>query len=135
MPMEQHRCVAELLKGKLKELNIDLTKTKRTVFAAIIAHDLKLDTYDIISIGSGLKCLPDKVVAAHPDALVHDMHAEIVCKRAFHSFLYQQLIDVICEKKSNNYICFDQKMKIYLWNPEIHLLLFTSKSPCNFKIF
>ena len=129
--MENSDSVTQLLRRKLKELKIDLDITPRSIYATIIAHNLNSNSYDILSLGSGMKCLPDKIINEHADCLVHDMHAEEVCRRAFLVFLYEQLIQIFENKKCfNNFLIFDPQTNKYCWNPQIDLLFYTSQSPC-----
>lgn len=130
---ELNEVVIKLLTGKLKELGIDLANSPWTVYSAIIAHDRRKSDFELISFGSGIKCLPDNTIEDHAESLVHDMHAEIISRRAFISFIYQRLIKINGQKEqihNDKYIKFDEKTAKYFWNDELELIFYTSQSPC-----
>lgn len=133
LPMEElSEVVIKLLTGKLRELGIDLASSPWTVYSAIIAHDKGKSEFEIISFGSGIKCLPDNIIADHEESLVHDMHAEIIARRAFMSFIYQRMMKIDGQKEAMNdkYLKFDKKIDKYFWSDELELIFYTSQSPC-----
>ena len=61
-----------------------------TVLAGIVmerCHDDSYSSFQVISIGTGTKCLPQKEVSSFGDNLA-DCHAEVLARRAFIRFLY-----------------------------------------------
>ena len=99
---EISKAVLKILKSKLTELGIDLKTTPWTVYSAIIAHNKNNNEFELISFGSGIKCLPDKLIHGHQQNLVHDMHAEVLCRRAFISFVFQKLINILILKATED---------------------------------
>lgn len=131
-PMVEEVILSKLLKLKLASLGVDLDGSPWTVYAAIFAYDrIKLE-YELISLGSGVKCLPDYVLADRQECLVHDLHAEVVCRRSFISFIYSQLIAINnnSDLKVNKYLLFDETLNKHYWNPDLELMFYTSQSPC-----
>lgn len=131
MECSKDKTIIETLRSKLDELKIDPMNSSRSVYASIIAHDTKASKFELIALGTGIKCLPDVIISEHADELIHDMHAEIVCKRSFISFIYEQLLNLKrYNVSSNNYLLFDQELNKHYWNPDLDLLFYTSQSPC-----
>jgi tRNA-specific adenosine deaminase 1 len=124
--------VIRILKSKLKELGIDLNSSSPwTVYSAIIARNKTSSELELISFGSGIRCLPDKLIEGHRDSLVHDMHAEVLCRRAFNSFVFQNLTDILKNNViDHKYLKLDQSSGKYYWNEEQDLIFYTSQSPC-----
>lgn len=129
---EYNNEITELLKKKLFVLGIDLDSAPWSVYAAVFSYDTKACEYELLSTGSGIKCLPDEILTVHlQDCLVHDMHAEVICKRAFVAFIHHQLIDLIINNNAyNKYLSFDEKKDKFIWNSELELIFYTSQSPC-----
>jgi len=133
---EISKAVLKILKSKLTELGIDLKTTPWTVYSAIIAHNKTNNDFELISFGSGIKCLPDKLINGHQHNLVHDMHAEVLCRRAFISFVFQKLINILILKATEDkYLKLDQLSGKYNWNEELDLIFYTSQSPCKMFLF
>ena len=128
--------VIEAVKSKLDELKIDLSNNPWNVYAAIMSHNSKTSKYDLIALGSGIKCLPDMIITENSDGLLHDAHAEVVCRRSFMSFVYKQLLKLRQENNGyNEYLLFDARLNKHYWNPDLDLLFYTSQSPCKKNLF
>lgn len=128
---EIRKSAIKTFKSKLTELGVDLVTSPWTVYSAIIAYNKVSFEFEIISFGSGIKCLPDKLIDGHTDNLVHDMHAEVLCRRAFISFIFQKLFDIIKnDSREDKYLKLDQLSNKYYWNEELDLIFYTSQSPC-----
>ena len=132
------KIIPELIRQHLKIFGISLEKesTPWTVYAAIATYNVETLCYNLIAFGSGIKCLPDVITDEHPESLVHDSHAEIVCRRSFLIFLYEQLIKLYKSGDTeNSYFYFDHELKKYVWKTENKLIFYSSQSPCKLKIF
>lgn len=132
------KTIPELVKQHLKIFGISLEKepTPWTVYAAIVAYNTETLSNTLIAFGSGIKCLPDVIIDEHPESLVHDSHAEIVCRRSFLIFIYEQLIKLSKDnEKENSLFYFDHKLQKYRWKSENKLIFYSSQSPCKWKIF
>ena len=102
------------LRSKLNELGGSDLFNSWTVVAAIFAFDSKTKLLELISIGTGVKCISDKMIRAKSMELVHDMQAETICRRSFIIFLYKNIIKVFSNhNQKNNYISFDPSSQKY----------------------
>lgn len=129
------RKVNSLVERALEDLERLKTDDKWTVYAAIIFADNDLNFTKTVAMGSGTKCIPETDVESHPEQLVHDCHAEIICRRAFNRFLLDQVL--LCKSGSvlqNNYILFDAKTNRWKLRPDIKVCFFSSCSPCKIYI-
>lgn len=134
--IEHNDHIPELLKRKLLLLGIDLEKAPKTIYAAIFSYNSRNNEYELLCLGSGSKCLPDTSLSPDlQDCLVHDMHAEVVCRRSFISFIYNQIFDIIINHNSSQYLLFDETQTKYSWNPELKLIFYTSQSPCKYDLY
>lgn len=129
--LEETLIFTERLKKTLLSLGVDLDVVDWSVYAAIFTYDTKNCEYELIALGSGTRCLPDEILTEElEDCLVHDMHAEVICRRSFISFVLHELIDIINNKSPNRYLIYDDENDKYFWNPELELIFYTSQSPC-----
>lgn len=123
--------VLETVRRKLDQLKIDLSNSPWNIYAAIITCHKRTSEYELIALGSGIKCLPDEIISGCPDGLLHDSHAEVICRRSFMSFIYKQLLNLKNESCLNNeYLLFNEELNKHYWNPDLELLFYTSQSPC-----
>lgn len=127
--------IPDLVRTHLINLGISVEESPWTVYAAIAAYNIETLNYKILSFGSGIKCLPDVIINDHSESVVHDSHAEIICRRSFIIFVYKELIELSENKDSeNSFFFFDHKLEKYAWKPENKLIFYSSQSPCNRKI-
>jgi tRNA-specific adenosine deaminase 1 len=85
---------------------------------------------DIISIGTGTKCLGgEKEERGINGCLLHDSHAEIIARRSLIKFFYEEILH------ENNSILIKQEKKKFYLNKSIHLYLFVSYPPCGGAAF
>lgn len=62
----------------------------RKVIAAIVMHNGYEDPGTVVSLGSGNRCITGQRLSLE-GKVVNDSHAEIICRRAFLTFLYKEL--------------------------------------------
>lgn len=111
------------------------SKSKWTVIASIFLSVSESEKLRLVALGTGNKCLSHENASAHPEALVHDSHAEIICRRAFISFLFAQLTDLKQQNlKSNDFIQFSAHLNRWELLPGTRLIFYTSHSPCKIII-
>lgn len=123
--------VPALVHGTLENLGFRSRGSKWTVIAGIAAWNEDTGEFELLSLGTGVKCLPDFRLASHRDSLIHDGHAEVVCRRSFMLFLFGQLSDVKTKKSvQSNYLVYDPVTRLHSWNPSCKLVMYTSHSPC-----
>jgi tRNA-specific adenosine deaminase 1 len=127
--------VRDLVSRASEDLNKLRKDDKWSVYSALIISDEQLNFKKTFSIGSGIKCSPEIDVKDHPEQLVHDCHAEILCKRAFNCFLLHQLS--FCKSNGllgNEYIEFNCENNMWRLKQGDKLIFYTSCSPCNIII-
>ncbi|KAI8912684.1 adenosine deaminase/editase [Gorgonomyces haynaldii] len=97
-------------------------KAEWTVLCAIVKKDKQLEC---VSIGTGLKCLPEKLLEKG-GRLVNDSHAEIVCRRAFKRYLLDQVTR--CKNaKDSVFESIDDRYRI---RKEVSFHMYLSLAPC-----
>ncbi|KDO30276.1 hypothetical protein SPRG_19825 [Saprolegnia parasitica CBS 223.65] len=100
-----------------------------TVLAAIVLEND--GALDVLSVGSGTKCLGQSALC--PDGyLVHDGHAEVMCRRAFLRYLYYELSlrqSGVADETSIFTAANDDDGRIAL-KPSCSLHLYVSEAPC-----
>lgn len=62
-----------------------------TVLASIVAIDRSSNDFRLISLGTGVKALPDAFLHRSNGKMVHDCHAEILALRAFNAVILHQI--------------------------------------------
>ena len=97
-------------------------KCEWTVISAFVL--LKSDGPEIVSIGTGTKCLGQNETSPKGD-LVHDSHAEVIAKRAFVLYLINQIN--LCQKGQNSVLEKTPNGKFQLKFP---FVFYTSFPPC-----
>lgn len=112
------------------------SKSQWTVVAAIFISQNNSAKPKLVALGTGTKCLSHEKASVHPDTLVHDSHAEIVCRRAFISFLLAQLYYLKQNNlTSNSFLQFSENLDRWELLPGSRLIFYTSHSPCKTEIF
>ncbi|KAG0759566.1 hypothetical protein G6F57_009102 [Rhizopus arrhizus] len=95
-------------------------KAEWTVLASIVMIHHSTKDIKVISLGTGLKCLPFSKLSKAGDNL-HDSHAEVIARRGFIKFLLDQV-------NSNAY--FETKDDKLILKPEYSFHMYISQSPC-----
>ncbi|EGV63842.1 tRNA-specific adenosine deaminase [Yamadazyma tenuis] len=94
-----------------------------TVMAGIVL--IQGDTNIPISICTGVKALPDQVRSYSEGRIVHDLHAEILCFRAFNRFLIDE-----CQNRESTLVEKNPDTEKYVLKPHIKVALFVTEPPC-----
>lgn len=63
----------------------------------IMTNGASVDDAKVVAIGTGTKCFADKYKDEN-GAILHDMHAEVLARRSFIRFLYDQLVAMVNSK-------------------------------------
>lgn len=108
------------LHNRIAQISIDhfntLPKTGKpkpnewTILSCIVKHDLEADDLEVVALGTGSKCI-GKGKMSQTGAILNDSHAEVICRRAFLRYLYEQIES--------------QKLR-----DNVHYHFFTSHVPC-----
>ena len=94
-----------------------------THLAAFVAFHHQSNELEILSMGTGTKCLGKEVEERRTNGcLLHDSHAEVIAKRSFY--------EMILAKDRSLLDCLDEEKNFYAWNESIELYFFVSYPPC-----
>lgn len=74
--------------------------TEWTVLSCIVQHNSETDTLEVVALGTGSKCIGKGKMSATGDIL-NDSHAEVICRRAFLRYLYENIDNEIIFKYRN----------------------------------
>ncbi|KAJ3365727.1 hypothetical protein GGF32_008125 [Allomyces javanicus] len=96
-----------------------------TCMAGIALEDRDRQTFDCVAIGTGLKCLNESSASA---TTVNDSHAEVICRRSFCCFLYQEIARA-CGSTSK-YVQRVDGSPTFRLGPHVRAHLYISQSPC-----
>jgi tRNA-specific adenosine deaminase 1 len=109
-------------------------KNEWTNLAAIVLQiKLNDESFDfkVVSMATGSKCLAEKDLPIN-GSLIHDSHAEILARRCFIRFVYNEIEELLFEKKDSSMIiemiCKDNAR--FSIKKNINFILFTSHTPC-----
>lgn len=96
-----------------------------TVLSCIIKEDVSTSTCEVVALGTGSKCIGiDKM--SNAGDILNDSHAEVVCRRSFLGYIYEEMLLAI--KKSSSIFLQDQKK--FKLMPNIKFHFFTTHVPC-----
>ncbi|KAI9313166.1 adenosine deaminase/editase [Dichotomocladium elegans] len=102
-------------------------KVEWTVLACILAVYAKdADNYKarVISLGTGLKCLPFNKL--DKGQLVHDCHAEVIARRGFIRYILEQ-VEGKCQDEGSPFELIDNRLHV---RPDYSFHMYISQSPC-----
>ncbi|CAG8542242.1 adenosine deaminase/editase [Gigaspora rosea] len=103
-----------------------------TVLAGIVACHMKAEHgeyyLDCISLGSGLKCLPQSKLSKTGD-LIHDSHAEILARRGFLKFIINE-IKLLLNSESKYLSLNDTNYPPFIIRNNVTFHMYISQAPC-----
>lgn len=100
-----------------------------TVLAGIVSWKRSdLGDMKLVTMTTGVKCVPDVKLQNSGGRVVHDMHAEILSMRAFTSYIMDELINLDAGGESE--IVEKTNTGKYRLDPNIKLALYVSELPC-----
>lgn len=115
-----------------------LSRNEWTILAGCVL-ETQPSQFTVISLGTGVKCIPYERMSPHGDVL-NDCHAEVLCRRGVRLWLLERLL---AEKASVD-TCIDGLPRIFHATdedhaparftllPHIHLHFYISTIPCTF---
>lgn len=136
-----------MLKNKFDELmHLDTQYKSHKVRAGIVmTNGMSTDDAKVVAIGTGSKCFANNNNDEH-GMVLHDMHAEVLARRSFVRFLYDQLlamVDGMPIRKHYTFICqifigsiLEKPSIFYLegeeirLKPELKFHLYVNTIPC-----
>ncbi|CAH0546887.1 unnamed protein product [Brassicogethes aeneus] len=95
-----------------------------TVLSCIVLEENEL--FEVVALGTGSKCIGQNKLSPNGDIL-NDSHAEIICRRSFIRFLYDQL-NLLRNKEKSVYL-YDLNREIKI-KPNVKFHFFTTHVPC-----
>ncbi|KAB0792027.1 hypothetical protein PPYR_13988 [Photinus pyralis] len=76
--------------NRLPKMGKPSVNTEWTVLCCIVKENTLDDNFEVVSLGTGSKCIGKSKMSATGDVL-NDSHAEVVCRRAFLCYVYEQI--------------------------------------------
>nr|DBA13881.1 TPA: hypothetical protein GDO54_004907 [Pyxicephalus adspersus] len=99
----------------------------RKILAAIIMKRSPDDLGTVVSIGTGNRCVKGEELSLRGET-VNDCHAEIIARRGFIRFLYDQLMKYNPDTPENN--IFEESEELLRIRPSVTFHLYISTAPC-----
>lgn len=133
MPQTLADMIGEMVLNKFAELSktCQVADVRRKVLAGIVKTIHKgeeLTDINVISVGTGTKCIAGGCISDSGHAL-NDCHGEIIARRAFCHYLYDQL--ELCLKGKTKISCFQKKKNgLFGLKEGVSFHLYISTSPC-----
>ena len=113
------------------ENTIDFPQPGRKVIAAFVMEDTISDTMEVVSVGSGTRCITGDHMNLE-GCVVNDSHAEVIARRSLMRFFYSQLFAYYQESMGNGGTIFrpaaDSDRLCVKKNLRFHLYI--STAPC-----
>eukprot|EP01040_Poterioochromonas_malhamensis_P004221 gene4221-4521_t len=125
------------------ELQMSLKQTVLATIVMEVVTDTADSNFSVVSFGVGTKVVSKEIIESHrtsssANSIVRDLHAEILAKRGFQRFLYQEL-EKFMSSTSSSSNCFDVVQSIFEQSERANNLkikdnikfhLYTSSQPC-----
>lgn len=99
-----------------------------TVLAGLVA--ISHDDIKVLTLATGVKAMPDQTRKYSQGWILHDMHAEILCLRAFNWLLIEQIRDFELSPLSLLEKCHHGSKHKFRLRKNLQLALYVSEPPC-----
>ncbi|XP_047528716.1 tRNA-specific adenosine deaminase 1 isoform X2 [Vanessa atalanta] len=96
-----------------------------TVLSCVVQYDKVSTTYDVVSLGTGSKCIGASKMSPAGNIL-NDSHAETFARRGFLIYLYENIINTIENKQS----IFHKEEEKFRLRENIEFIFYSSQMPC-----
>lgn len=100
-----------------------------TLLAGVVIENILTKNLHVASLATGTKCIPTSQLNSQGNQ-VADSHAEVLARRCFLRYLYQELLKVAGRQQSSALIRQDCDEFYCKLRPELRLHFFTSQTPC-----
>lgn len=115
------------------QASIEIAQPGRKVIAAFVMEEKSSDTLDVVSVGSGTRCITGDQMSLE-GLVVNDSHAEVVARRSLMRFFYSQLSKFHCEQKGGDsetiFTNSDTNPNLAKVKPGLMFHLYISTAPC-----
>ena len=105
----------------------------RNVLSAIVLEREagERSTMEVVALGTGTKCITSEMLGGvDPGKTVNDCHAEVIVKRAFQRYLYQQLKICFEQPERNSIFRYELSSRKYVLKTGISFHMYISTGPC-----
>ncbi|XP_031619432.1 tRNA-specific adenosine deaminase 1 [Contarinia nasturtii] len=97
-----------------------------TVLCCCVKYEHRTKSLEVVSVGTGTKCVGRNLLSNKGDIL-HDCHAEIMCRRGFLTYLYEE---INLAESFNSIFTFNHVKRKFEISKDISFHFFSTKSPC-----
>jgi len=101
----------------------------RKVIACFIVEDTSSDTLQVVSMGSGTRCVEGNKLSLEGH-VVNDMHAEVVARRSLRRFFFSQLHKFYSDPNADDTIFGSDDSGLAIVKDNIKFHLYISTAPC-----
>ncbi|XP_053603717.1 tRNA-specific adenosine deaminase 1 [Plodia interpunctella] len=101
------------------------TENEWTVLSCVLQYDSNIDKLDVVSLGTGSKCIGASKMSPSGDIL-NDSHAEVIARRGFLLYVYDNIDKTLQNKNS----IFIRECNRFMLKDNIHFIFFSSQLPC-----
>lgn len=113
---------------KLPNAKRVLKSTEWTILSAIVMQNENDNKFEVVSMGTGTKCIGSSMLTAKGNIL-NDFHAEVIARRAFVRFLIHQ-IDAVKQCNEQSIFHLDAVNKRFILTNNVKFHMFTTSTPC-----
>lgn len=103
------------------------TTSEWTVLSAILVHNSIDDQFNVVSLGTGTKCIPRNSLDS-TGYLVNDSHAEVLARRGMLRFLLSEMCK--CHDTESKILSYSEADRKFILNPHISFHFFSTHPPC-----
>lgn len=96
-----------------------------TVLSCIIQYDNRTEEFEVVSLGTGSKCIGASKMSSTGDML-NDSHAEVFARRGFLIYLYDNMEQALDSKQS----IFNFENGLFKVKDNINFIFYSSQLPC-----
>jgi tRNA-specific adenosine deaminase 1 len=119
------KCALDHYKTKIPNKGKPQSKNKEWTLLSVVVMS-QSEVLKVVAMGTGTKCIGHSQMIDN-GSLINDAHAEIMARRSFISFLYDQIKEA---KNNSDSIFVSAEHNRYKLKPDVLFHLYVSISPC-----